>query len=725
MEVNRKANISAYVSGDLTIDVSDFRVQRNGETQKMTPRAFEVLIYLIENRGRVVEKQELFEQIWRESFVTDNALTRIIKEIRHVIGDDAGNPRFIETVPKRGYRFIAEALEIENEKSVVAPAVSSEQIISAENETLSNPPEIEKTNAAAIAKPAQSKFWFVIIPVLILIPAVLSVWFFSGRQPLNTATAVVRTVQITNWSGLDNYPAISPDGNSVAYASDHNGSFEIYVKPLASGAREIQVTSEAAQNFQPAWSPDGQRIAFHSRARGGIWTIPAAGGAAQQLTDFGSRPAWSPDGKLIAFQSGALTDLGANVRTISPSALWLVSSEGGNPKQLTQTGNPIGGHGSPAWSPDGKNIAFNAEGISSFNIWTIEIKTGDLRKVIENSFDPVYAPDGQSIYYSTLNGISNIGMTAANPSQVVNSQALPIRHLSISASGKRIVYSMLRSQSSIWSIALDAKTGNPTAPATPLIQNTAARNTFPTFSPNGRQIAFVSYQPGAFGELWLMSPDGKNQTPTTINAIFPNWFPDGDQIASLLPVEDKIKFSAFNLATRKETILLVLDEAEYARLSPDGREVVFHSKKNGVINIWLARIADKSQKQLTFDNELMGFPAWSPDGKFIGFQVKRGDDTHIAVMTRDGGQIEQLTNQPGQSWINSFAPDGERIVFSGQRDYIWNVYWISRATREQKQLTNNTKLNAYVRYPAWSPLGNQIAYEYAETTGNIWMTELK
>ena len=93
--MSRKSSVSEYKFADIVVDTADFRVRKSDETQKITPRAFEVLLYLIENRGRTVEKQEIFEQIWREQFVSDNALTRIVKEIRQTIGDDAQKPRFI------------------------------------------------------------------------------------------------------------------------------------------------------------------------------------------------------------------------------------------------------------------------------------------------------------------------------------------------------------------------------------------------------------------------------------------------------------------------------------------------------------------------------------------------------------------------------------------------------------------------------------------------------
>ncbi len=108
-----------------------FGWKKRGEARALTPRAFDVLVYLIEQRGRVVEKQELFDQIWKETFVTDSALAREIKEIRHALEDDAAAPRYIETVPKRGYRFIAKLRESEipapqaNVLSLAGPANGS------------------------------------------------------------------------------------------------------------------------------------------------------------------------------------------------------------------------------------------------------------------------------------------------------------------------------------------------------------------------------------------------------------------------------------------------------------------------------------------------------------------------------------------------------------------------------------------------------------------------
>src|SRR5262249_26325112 len=206
-----------------------------------------------------------------------------------------------------------------------------------------------------------SKLVVGVLILVLIVAAGLVIWKNQTKTGQAEAINVLRTVQITSWSGLDYYPAISPDGNTVAFSSDRTGSFEIYVKRLVGGSGEVPLTSDGGQNFEPAFSSNGSLIAYHSRKRGGIWIIPVTGGTAKQLNEFGSNPAWSPDGSQIAFQSSSTIAVGFNDSNAQPpSTLWLVSAEGGEPRQLTEVGNPVGGHGAPSWSPDGKRIAFDS-----------------------------------------------------------------------------------------------------------------------------------------------------------------------------------------------------------------------------------------------------------------------------------------------------------------------------------------------------------------------------
>jgi Tol biopolymer transport system component/predicted Ser/Thr protein kinase len=564
----------------------------------------------------------------------------------------------------------------------------------------------------------------------------------SQTKPVSTETAVVlKTTQITSWSGLDIFPAISPDGNSIAYSSDQHGSFEIYVKSFTPGSREVQLTSDGGQNFEAAWSPDGKMIAYYSKTRRGIWVVPAQGGNAKQLTEFGSYPAWSPDGAFIAFQSGGISDdLGASSSgALWNTTLWTIASQGGEPKQITQVGNPPGGHGNPSWSPDGRHITFTTYDPANTEAWSVSVAGDDLKKIAPG-IDSIYSPDGKYIYFVSFGrqsldfGLSKIQLSATHeplgePVQIASAGTARLKRLSISADGKKISYGALTLKSNLWMIPLSVRTNEATGPALALTHDTSHRNSYPVISSDGRRIAYYVVRVGSSADIWMMDADGKNQTQLTTDLaedFRPSWFPDSEQVAFISNRQGKDQMWAINIKSGRERLLLNPDQDfTFPQISPDGKQIVFNSKKSGTTNLWLAQIESGEVKQLTFDKEAIGFPCWSPDGKFLAFEIKRGDDAHIGIMPSAGGEILQLTFEHGQSWPHSFSPDGERIAFAGFRNGFWNTYWVSRDGKTLKQVTNHTKPNAFVRYPTWSPLGDKIVYEYTETTGNIWMLDLK
>jgi Tol biopolymer transport system component len=564
--------------------------------------------------------------------------------------------------------------------------------------------------------------------------------FLNRSRPAAPASTealqVLRTTKITFSPGLDQFPSLSPDGNSIAYSSDQNGSFEIYMKQLTPGAGEIQLTSDKQENSEPAWSPDGQRIAFYSKGRKGIWVMPALGGSAKQLTEFGSCPAWSRDGSMIAFQSGAPADIAAS-NSLPPSTIWVIPSQGGTPRQITKQGTPQGGHGNSSWSPDGKRIVFDARDFVGSSVWSVSVGGGELKKITTNGARPIYAPDGQYVYVFWWGGsspgltkipLSPMGEPTGEPVEVGPRNS--IAGWTISADGKRIAYSAITISSNLWSVSLSPGSGAAAGLPELFTHDTSLRNNLARFSPDGRKLALTRWRIGTSGDIWVADADGKNLTQLTTNPTTdnqPSWFPDSQRIAFLSDRNNNhLTLWSISLASGKEESLLDLGEGvEFAVLSPNGEQVAFNSKKSGTINVWTAPMGGGEAKQLTFDNELAGFPCWSPDGKFLAFELKRGDDNYLEVMPSEGGTPEQLVSDHGLSWPHDWSPDGDKIAFAGRRNGIWNIYWVSRSTKKLKQLTNYSTLKAFVRYPAWSPLGNRIVYEYAETTGNIWLMELK
>jgi Tol biopolymer transport system component/DNA-binding winged helix-turn-helix (wHTH) protein len=751
----RQPDALIYRFDDVVVDCGTFQVLKAGEPRTLAPRAFDLLVHLIENRDRVIEKQECFDQVWKDVFVSDNALTKAVKEVRRALGDDADSPHYIETVPKRGYRFIADLRPLDriDQSAGKPPGIAAPDSVAGQQRYADGKPAAtipEKAPASgARARPGRALFAAAIVACLAAM-VVLVIWR-TRPSAVGREAVALRTRQITNWTGLDAFPALSPDGNSVAYSSDHGGKFEIYVRPLTPGARELQLTSDGQENFQPAWSPDGTLVAYHSKNRGGIWAVPASGGVARQLTEFGSRPAWSPDGSVIAFQSYPLTDLGAtSVGALPPSILWTVAVQGGGLTPITQVGEPRGGHGAPAWSRDGKRLAFVSYDGASTNVCTISAGGGDLKTFTDGKrwvYDPVFSPDSTCIYYGGVSERGNFvlykirlspkdGSALGEPVEIANTGLARIKNLTISTDGSKLAYCAPAMKGKIASVspsdssgqgALESGVGR-TEPVA-LTRDASYRKGIIRFSPDGRKIAYVEFIGGTSQDIWVMDADGGNPTQLTSDPAVdwcPSWFPDSDRIAFQSDRGGRDMTWIVSLNSGRESLLLDAgQDVGWPVLSPDGKRLAFNSAKSGTINIWTVGVEGGPTEQLTFDEETMGWPSWSPDGKTIALQVKRGDDTHVMVMPAGGGSPTQLTFDRGQSWPYSWSPDGDKIAFAGFREGCWNVWWVSRSTKQQKRLTNYSGRSSYVRYPSWSPLGDRIVYEYAETAGNIWLMELK
>ncbi len=575
---------------------------------------------------------------------------------------------------------------------------------------------------------------FAEIAVVTALVALAAFLLFSrrARAPLN-----LKTVQATSSSGLDLFPAFAPDGLRLAYASDRGGTFEIYVRDLRSGGADVALTRDGAQNVEPSWSPDGTALVYHSKDRGGLWIVPATGGTPRRLTEFGSRPAWSNDGRQVAFQAEALVDLAANaVAAMPPSTLWVVAAAGGAPRQLTAPGQPAGGHGGPQWAPDDRHLVFTASDRRVSSVWIVRVDGHGLTQLATGptyTYDPVWASDGRRVYYSAMSASGNYGLwridvdaqagrALGEPAPLTEVGFGTSRHLAVSRDGRRLAFSALRMSSNLWRVGLE-----PGARPRPLTSE-SGRNARPVYSPDGRFLAFDRWQSGTNPDVWVMAADGSGARAAVAHHAIdtvPNWTPDG---RALVFVSDRLGrpavWSAAAAGGQERLVTELQADSDWVRLSPDGRSLAFARRgSDGIVNVWRAELSGGAPRQLTFDGEFAGFPAWSPDGRLLALQLRRGEDAHVAVMPSEGGAIEQITREPGQHWPYSFSPDGRSVAYAGLHDGVWNAYRVDYRTRVEQRLTRYEKLNAYVRYPAFSPQGDALVYEYAETTGNVWILD--
>ena len=149
---------------------------------------------------------------------------------------------------------------------------------------------------------------------------------------------------------------------------------------------------------------------------------------------------------------------------------------------------------------------------------------------------------------------------------------------------------------------------------------------------------------------------------------------------------------------------------------PDEKEVL--SACSIPLNICLSPAAGGPPRQLTFEREGAAYPNISRDGQWISFNM-RGETTQIGVIDRAGGHLELLTNDPGLNWPFSFSSDNRRIAYSSYRDG-----WIDRFTRERRQLTHYTTYGSFVRSPAWRPETEEIAYDYSQVKGNVYLLDV-
>ena len=701
----------------VTVDPATFRVLVNGVPQALEPKSFRLLQFLIEHRDRVVSKEEIFQAVWAGAFVTDNALTRAIAQIRKAIGDDPKQPRYIETVPTIGYRFIAPV-----EESAIAAAAPG--AIAAPQRT---------------ASPAW--LWASAAIVVLALIAVGWLWLHRADRPATQGPLAFHPVQFSNSTGLDMGASFSPDGALVAYASDKSGSFEIFVKSIEPAARELQLTNDGNQNLSPAFSPDGRWIAYFSARARGIFRVPAIGGPPQRLTDFGVQPVWSPDSKTIVFRSSGSASLSTtDYYWPAESGLWMVPAGGGEATAITTTDGPVvGGQSFPSFSVDGSEIRFVNHSRGEASIWAYRIGDRSIRKLFASTTYPysnaTFAPDGSRMWFVSwdLNGDIGIWQLPLNPATLTptgDPQALyqsPFavpRDLALSADGRRLAFTAALSDSAV---LVKGLTGD-AAPMN-LTKETTYRYGLVRTSPDGNRVMYASFPRNGLPRVKIAAPDGSS--PYGVGAA------DAAQTYGGVTSDNSAMCFVEDLGPNRHIVVQNLLDGSMKTMSTlppgaaqigwsrDCRTALFHDVFEDRRRLYQQDTATGTRKVIASGPEDMGFGRFSRDDQWISVEIthrpKGGDD--IGVMPAGGGPVQIVLKSDQPTYAAGWMPDGDRILFAGFREGAWNIYAVSRSTGTIDRLTSYTSLRTYVRYPDWLA-GNRLVYEFNETKGNIFVATL-
>ena len=467
--------------------------------------------------------------------------------------------------------------------------------------------------------------------------AVVLIAAYLGLRPSEPAPSEpFRVRPLTSYPGSETFPAVSPDGNRVAFCWDPegDGSADIYALDL-DATDPVQLTNTPEDERGPAWSPDGTSIAFVRRASAGtsvLAVMPAVGGPARVIegvrpVSFGRRSGltWEPSGKALIVSHNRPGDAPRLVR---------VSLDNGQTETIT-SGSEGRGDFSPSLSPDGRVLAFARGVLGTGSLFTVELSS-DGAPVSEpqlagidragEEMCPTWTPDSAEIVFASQltvdpQGLWRVSLSGADAPRQLETLGSNASCASVFPDGRRLVYEQRSIDRNIWRIEL-AGGGQATGRERQILSSTLY-DANPQYSPDGRQIAFETSRAGTKG-IWVADADGSN-----LRALF-------------------------------------VDEARPAgspRWSPDSRRVVFDAVTDGQYEVYVVNTAGGLPLRLTQDPAAANIASWSSDGQWVYFGSRRGGRRDIWKVSPAGGEPQQVTRTGGA--IQMFeSPDGKWLYFS-------------------------------------------------------------
>lgn len=593
-----------FTFGPFFLDIEERLLRCGPDVVPLTPKAVDTLIVLLLSHGRLVSKDELMEQVWPGTFVEEANLSNQISLLRKALGDEAGSPRFIETVPKRGYRFVGAIVAPRETSSLEVPVRTTRRI--------------PLLLAAALA-------------VVVVVVAVIASVRQDQRQGEHPAPP--RITGLTT-SGRVRNAALSPDGRYVAYSEGNAGGQSLWIRHVTSTSRVEVVPPGAGIYLGMTFSPDGNSIYYVVRElgrprEGALYRVPVLGGTAppqRVLTEIDTPVAFSPDGSRIAYVTAD--------QLTGRSSLMLADADGGGAYALATRYSPdefTWAGGGAAWVPGKPSIICTGVASDPGGQYgaLIEVQTVDGSQQVLSTprFNqvgrPAWARDGNSFILAAserlgVNQLWEIAYPDGSARQITNDDTKDYSGVSGSADASLLATVQRDAQASVW-----------------LAEQGDAKRV--------RQLSAGKYD-GRIGLAW--TPDGRIVYHSKESGNEDIWIMNAD-----------------GTGKRQLTVDPGVDERPF--VSVDGRHMVFASDRAGSFNIWRRDLANGNEERLT-SGPKDGGPVISPDGKWVIYAASTNAAPSLWKVSIDGGEAVQVTTLP--STDPSISPDGTLVAVRYRND---------------------------------------------------------
>ncbi len=662
-----------YQFDPFLIDFRRRRLYKGSQLIQLPPKTYAILELLVENAGKLVEKEQILEKIWPDQYIEESNLSQHIHKLRKIFGDNPRSQDYILTVPGKGYTFNQEMKLLEHLPREM-PGAESALVESLQR---------DGSGAMAGGQRLGGRSWPKWVPFigagLLIILGVVFGQFWFRRQWLSSSNVQVGKDQgkdvgivlpLVTHPGEENYPAFSPDGRFIAFTSEGEtrDNQDIYVRMIAEDV-QWQLTSHPDEDIQPTWSPDGTRIAF-LRSSGEfarpfrLIIVPVRGGGEEEIGEVRGGVSWSPDGQTLAVSD--------NEGVGTPTSLYLISVDGGERKKLLTP--PVHVYDTnQQFSPDGRKIAFvRWENSSSAELYVYTLGNGNLQQLTNderNIPDFHWGANSEEIYFVSNRQGNNllwrVQLAGGQPVPVPRSP-VNLNSITISPDETQLAYVQPITDTLI-DIKMMGKGGSSEQRMVCRINSSRADDS-PRFSPDGTRVAFVSTRSG-FDEIWVANSDCSNPYQLT-------------------------RFNQLGVGS--------------PRWSPDGQTIVFDRNIDGNTDIFTIRVNGTALRQLTNDKAVENMPSWSADGQWVYFGSYKTAVSRIYRIPAEGGEAEPVTMSLGCESIES--ADGRTLYYTNG-DRLWRKDLRSGREEALPELAK-VKIGRY-----WDIAGSTLYYASSPADG--------